>query len=127
MQRLAYLSEGSWFSEVLLPMNTPIYMSKELQRRDSGKHAIASRLETVDPMGRSHSALKVQPLDVLPVLLEQAHQLVNGHDHIHANVLSAEVDLSDGNSHAHGLLALKGELNGGLQLFYLGFHVFGIA
>ena len=68
-------------------------------------------------MGGAHGRLEVQSADVLPVLLKQRHQEVDGHLDVHEQLLLGHGDVADGNTHAQHLLQL--ELDGGLDVLHL--------
>ena len=68
----------------------------------------------VDPEGLAHGGLDVQRADVLPVLLEQGDQEVDGVHDVGTDLSLGHADVADGHSHAQHLLQL--ELDGGLGL-----------
>jgi hypothetical protein len=61
---------------------------------------------------RAHGGLDVQDLDVLPVLLEEGHQEVDGQLHVEGDITGTHVHVGNGQGHAHDFLHL--ELDGGL-------------
>jgi len=77
---------------------------------------LEKRLEE-DLLHGAHGGLDVQSLDVLPVLLEQRHQKVDGQGDVLAEVLLAEADVADGGVQAQHLLHL--ELDGVQELVHL--------
>jgi hypothetical protein len=68
----------------------------------------------------AHGALNGQRLDVLPVLLEQRDQKVDGGNKVGGQVSFVHLQVSDGNTEGKDLLHL--ELNGLLELGNLGGH-----
>jgi len=75
----------------------------------------------VDLLGGSHGGLNVDAVDVLPVLLQQGSEEVNGELDIDSDLLLGHLDVSDGDVEAHDLLHL--ELDGLLDLVHLSLHV----
>jgi hypothetical protein len=65
-----------------------------------------------DLESRAHGGLNVQDLDVLPVLLEQRDQKVNGELNVEGNITGSHGDIGNCKRHAHNLLHL--ELDSGL-------------
>jgi len=70
---------------------------------------------------RAHGALDVQGSDVLPVLLEERHQEVDGGLDVVVQLVLGHFDAADGDTHAQHLLHL--ELDGALDLSHLGLDV----
>jgi len=70
---------------------------------------------------RSHRALDVQGSDVLPVLLEERYEEVNGGLNVVVQLLLSHVDASDSDTHAQNLLHL--EFDGALDLSNLSLDV----
>jgi hypothetical protein len=56
---------------------------------------------------RSHGALDVQALDVLPVLLEEGNKEVDGHVDVLDKLVLGQGNVSDGNTQAKNLLHLQ--------------------
>jgi len=73
---------------------------------------------------RAHSALDVQLLDLLPVLGQQRDEEVDSQGDVLEVVFGGERDVADGDTKASGLLALKLELNGALQVLHVLGHGF---
>lgn len=67
----------------------------------------------------------MESTDVLPALLEEGNQEVDGQDDVGAEVLLGHANVTDGNTEAENLLEL--ELNGGLELDDLGLDVIFVA
>ena len=65
-------------------------------------------------MGLAHGGLQVQRLDVLPSLLQQGDQEVDGQHGVGDNLVLVHVDVTDGTSETKDLLQL--ELDGGPDL-----------
>lgn len=68
----------------------------------------------VETLGRAHGGLDVDGANVLPVLLQEGDEEVDGELDVLDELLAGEVDVADGNSDAEDLLHL--ELDGGLDL-----------
>ena len=68
-----------------------------------------SRLE-VDLFNRAHGGLDVDDLDVLPLLLQERDEEVDGENDVALQLVSVEVDVTNGDGEAKDLLHL--ELNG---------------
>jgi len=69
----------------------------------------------------SHGALDVERSDVLPLLLQQGHQEIDGHVDVLDELIIAHLHVTDGDGQAENLLHL--ELDGGFHLANLGVHV----
>jgi len=61
----------------------------------------------VEALRRAHSCLDVEGLDVLPVLLEQGDEEVDGKSDILADLVLLETDVTDADTHAQDLLELE--------------------
>lgn len=72
-------------------------------------------------MNLSHSRLDVESADVLPALLEEGNQKVDGQNDVSTELLVLHANVSDGDTEAENLLKL--ELNGGLELNELGLEL----
>jgi hypothetical protein len=70
------------------------------------------RLE--DALGLAHGRLQVKRLDVLPVLLKEGDQEVDGQHGVGEDLVIGHVDVADGDTEAENLLKL--ELDGGADL-----------
>jgi hypothetical protein len=68
----------------------------------------------VNALGLAHGRLDVGRLEVLPVLLEQGDQEVDGHDGVLADLVLSHLGVTDAGAEAQNLLEL--ELDGGLEL-----------
>lgn len=79
-------------------------------------HKPSKRL--VETAGRAHGGLEGEGADVLPALLEQGDEVVDGQHDVADELLVGHVDVADGDTHAQNLLEL--ELDGGLDLGDLG-------
>ena len=66
-------------------------------------------------MRRTHGALQVQFLNLLPVLGKKRHKEVDGKDDVLRGFVDGKRDVGDGDTHAGGLLRLKLEFDGSLQ------------
>lgn len=74
-----------------------------------------------DSLRFAHCALNRERLDVLPVLLEEGDEEVNGENGVGGDFGLGHVDVSDGDRHAKHLLQL--ELDGRLDIEDLSGHV----
>mmetsp|Transcript_16511 Transcript_16511/g.41197 ORF Transcript_16511/g.41197 Transcript_16511/m.41197 type:complete len:273 (+) Transcript_16511:142-960(+) len=77
----------------------------------------------VDAEGLAHGGLDVQAAHVLPVLLEQGHQEVDGVADVGADLRVGHAHVGHGHTQAQHLLQL--ELDGGLGLVHLLLHGLG--
>ena len=78
----------------------------------------------VDALGRRHGSLDGQATNVLPALLEQGDQVVDGQHDVGDQLVRSHADVADGDTHAQNLLEL--ELDGRLDLGNLGAEVVGV-
>mmetsp|Transcript_111 Transcript_111/g.238 ORF Transcript_111/g.238 Transcript_111/m.238 type:complete len:254 (-) Transcript_111:2-763(-) len=81
-------------------------------------------LSTVDRERLAHGALHVQPLDIVPVLLEQRHKEVDGHKAVLPQFVRGHAHVAHGHSHAEHLLQL--ELHLAAHLRHLGLKNVGV-
>jgi hypothetical protein len=72
----------------------------------------------------AHGALDKKRSDILPVLLEQRHQEVDGQHSVLDNLILSHLDIANGNTQAENLLEL--ELDGSLQLVHLFLQVVSV-
>jgi len=72
----------------------------------------------------AHGALDVQRLDILPSLLQERDEEVDGHLDVDGQVLRLEGDVADRNADTQNLLEL--ELDGALEVVDFLFHVLGV-
>ena len=75
-----------------------------------------------DTLDLAHGALDVDGLDVLPVLLEERDEEVNGQVDVGKQLSFRHLDVADGDTEAKGLLEL--ELDGALDFVELLKNVF---
>jgi hypothetical protein len=75
----------------------------------------------VKALGRRHRSLDRQAANVLPSLLKQRHEVVDGQHDVGDQFILGHANVSDGNTHAENLLKL--ELDGGLDLIDLAAQV----
>ena len=61
----------------------------------------------VDGEGLAHGALEMEPLHVVPVLLEQRDKEVDGHEGILPELIGVHAHIADGHAHAKHLLQLE--------------------
>lgn len=78
----------------------------------------------VQALGRRHGSLNGQATNVLPALLQQRDQVVDGQHDVANKLLLGHADIADGDTHAENLLQL--ELDGGLDLGDLVAQVVGV-
>jgi len=83
-----------------------------------------NQIQLVQSLGLAHGGLDVQRLDVLPVLLEQGHEEVDGQVEVLDQLILAHSHVTDGNGQAEDLLHL--ELDGALEFGNLVHHVFRV-
>jgi len=81
-------------------------------------------MNLVETLSGAHGALDVESAHVLPVLLEQRHQKVDGQVDVGRELFQLHADVADGHGQAQSLLHL--ELDGALQLLHLGGDVFAV-
>lgn len=67
----------------------------------------------IQPLGRAHAGLDGQAADVLPTLLQQRHEVVDGQHDVGDQLILGHADVSNSDTHAQNLLQL--ELDGGLD------------
>ena len=82
----------------------------------------ASRL--VEAVRGRHASLDDKAANVLPALLEERDEVVDGEHDVGDELLLLHVDVADGDTHAENLLEL--ELDGGLDLGDLAAEVVGV-
>lgn len=78
------------------------------------KENTAKREPLIETVGRTHGALDVDRADVLPVLLEQRNEKVDGELDVLGELTFSETNVADGNTETEYLFHL--ELDGGLDL-----------
>lgn len=78
----------------------------------------------VDAAGRRHGSLDGEAPNVLPALLQQRDEVVDGQHDVGDQLLLRHADVADGDTHAEHLLEL--ELDGGLDLVHPGAEVVGV-
>lgn len=86
-----------------------------LNSADGGK--IGKGTGLIDTVSRAHRALDVKALDVLPVLLEERHQEVDGELNVQLQLFLLHLLVANRNTHAGHLLEL--EPDGLLELINL--------
>jgi hypothetical protein len=72
----------------------------------------------VETLGGAHGSLEGEGANVLPALLEEGDEVVDGQHDVTDELLIGHVDVADGDTHAENLLEL--ELDGGLDVGDLG-------
>lgn len=75
-------------------------------------------------MRRRHGSLDDQASNVLPALLEEGDEVVDGKHDVTNELLLGHLDVADGDTHAEDLLQL--ELDGGLDLVDTASQVVGV-
>lgn len=93
-----------------------------LQRPSLQHHIDTTSLE--DTLGGRHGSLDGQATNVLPALLQQRDQVVDGQHDVSDQLLLGHANIADGDTHAENLLEL--ELDGGLDLGDLVAKVVGV-
>lgn len=78
----------------------------------------------VEALGRRHGSLDGEASNVLPALLQERDQVVDGKHDVANELLLLHTDVADGDTHAENLLEL--ELDGGLDLVDLASQVIGV-
>jgi hypothetical protein len=78
----------------------------------------------VEALGRRHGSLDGQATNVLPSLLQQRDEVVDGQHDVTDQLILSHADISDSDTHAEHLLQL--ELDGGLDLVDLVGEVFSV-
>jgi hypothetical protein len=78
----------------------------------------------VDTLGGRHGSLDSQASNVLPSLLQQRNEVVDGQHDVGDQLVLSHADVSDGNTHTQNLLQL--ELDGRLDFGDLGGEIFGV-
>ena len=86
------------------------------------RHGYKTKL--VQPVWRRHGPLDDQAADVLPALLQQRHEVVDGEHDVGNELVLGHLDVSDRDTHAQNLLQL--ELDGRLDFADLGGQVVGV-
>jgi len=61
----------------------------------------------VDALGWRHRCLHGQAADVLPALLQQGDEVVDGQHNVGDQLILSHADVSDSNTHAENLLKLE--------------------
>lgn len=84
----------------------------------SVKSAIPKTDHLVEALGRRHGCLDRQAADVLPSLLQERDQVVDGQHDVGDELILSHANVADGDTHAENLLQL--ELDGGLDIGDLG-------
>lgn len=88
------------------------------QRNEATEHL-------VDTVGRRHGSLDDKAANVLPALLEQGDEVVDGQHEVGNKLLLGHANVADGDTKAQNLLEL--ELDGGLDVVDLVLHVLAVA
>lgn len=78
----------------------------------------------VEALGRRHGSLDGKASNVLPALLQERDQVVDGKHDVANKLLLLHTDVADGDTHAENLLEL--ELDGGLDLVDLASQVISV-
>lgn len=82
------------------------------------------RARLVEALGGRHGSLDGQASNVLPALLQQGDEVVDGQHDVGDQLLLGHADVADGDTHAENLLQL--ELDGGLDLGDLAREIVGV-
>jgi len=78
----------------------------------------------VEALGRRHGSLDGQATDVLPSLLQQRDEVIDGKHDVSNQLVLGHADIANSDSHAKNLLEL--ELDGGLDISDLVLEVVGV-
>lgn len=78
----------------------------------------------VQALGGRHGSLDDKAANVLPALLQEGDEVVDGQHQVTNELLSLHTDVTNGNTEAENLLKL--ELDGGLDVVDLVLHVLGV-
>lgn len=78
----------------------------------------------VETAGRRHGSLDDKAANVLPALLQQRDEVVDGQHNVGDELVLGHANVANGNTKAQNLLKL--ELDGGLDLGDLGVHVLAV-
>ena len=87
------------------------------------QHSIKSN-SLVDSLRRRHGRFDDQGAHVLPALLQQTDQVVDGQHDVGDQLVLGHSDVADGDTHAQNLLQL--ELDGRLDFGHLVVEIFGV-
>lgn len=87
------------------------------QRNEATEHLVQAA-------GRRHGSLDDKTANVLPALLEQGDEVVDGEHEVGNKLLLGHIDVADSDTKAQHLLEL--ELDGGLDVVDLVLHVLGV-
>ncbi len=90
----------------------------------SSSLASSNEKHLVQPLGRTHTGLDGQAAHILPALLQQTDQIVDGQHDIADELILAHADIADGHSQTQDLLEL--ELDGALDLGHLDAEILGV-
>jgi hypothetical protein len=77
---------------------------KEKEKRSSSR---VPKRRLVQAEGGPHGGLDVEGLDVLPVLLQERHEEVDGHLRVDEQLALGHLDVADGDGEAENLLQLE--------------------
>lgn len=89
----------------------------EIQHNDATEHL-------VEALGGRHGSLDDKATNVLPALLEEGDEVVDGEHQVGDELLLGHANVANGNTKAENLLQL--ELDGGLDIGDLGGHVLSV-
>ena len=110
-------SEG----EKLQILATPFPASKKQGYPPEGFLTQYPAKRLVETLGGAHGSLEGEGANVLPALLEEGDEVVDGQHDVANKLLIGHVDVADSDTHAENLLEL--ELDGGLDFGDLGAEV----
>ena len=101
-----------------LNYDTHFFQLHRLHRRNKATENL------VETLGGRHGSLDDKAANVLPALLEQGDQVVDGEHEVGNQLLLVHANVADGDTKAQHLLEL--ELDGGLDVGDLLLHVLGV-
>lgn len=101
-------------------MNLEIHETLVMRR----EHYPSTEERLVQTDRLAHGALDKERTDILPILLEQRHQKVDGQHGVLDNLILGHLDIANGNTQAEHLFKL--ELDCSLQLVHLFLQVISV-
>lgn len=103
----------------ILATSIPGPKKRSIRARASSTHNPAKHL--IETLGGAHGSLEGEGANVLPALLEEGDEVVDGQHDVANKLLIGHVDVADSDTHTENLLEL--ELDGGLDVGDLGGEV----
>jgi hypothetical protein len=120
--KLPLLPSSTNQGEEVQILATSIPSQKKKQKYpDAGFLTLTPAKHLVETLGGAHGSLEGEGANVLPALLEEGDEVVDGQHDVANKLLVGHVDVADSDTHAENLLEL--ELDGGLDVGDLGGEV----